>query len=368
MWLPIDAPETVARALAERPPRSLREAILRRVWRRFGPVYLLARKRGGEPPAGAGALPGPDSRLLLTGGAGSEAKVVGVSCSTAGEPQPTVAKFGRTAAAGRALEREADLLDRLCAERPGLGGIPRTRARGRRVGHVAILQEAIHGQALDTLLGSRSFATVAARVTRWLADLAGTPRAQPASAWSERLVLAPLAELEGRLGSALGSDLADRARGALAGLGDLPLVWEHRDLGPWNVFIGPEDSVGVIDWEDAEPLGLPLLDLNYFLASAAFTLAGGSTGPDRAGAAREANRRLLDPLTRPGQTAADCVSEYCRELGIGAEDVGRLRLLCWLTQATVASRRTAAPDLPGSDLEVFLALAGDELERLETTT
>ena len=46
----------------------------------------------------------------------------------------------------------------------------------------------------------------------------------------------------------------------------LPRPLTHSDLGGWNVFIGPEGKLGILDWEFAQQHHLPFLDLyHYFL-------------------------------------------------------------------------------------------------------
>ena len=64
------------------------------------------------------------------------------------------------------------------------------------------------------------------------------------------------------------------ARRLLTRLEGLPLVCEHRDFSPWNLFVHAGDRLAVFDWESSEPEGLPLLDLIYFLTYMASALRG----------------------------------------------------------------------------------------------
>ena len=344
LWLPLDAPEIVERVLSERPPHSRREAIERRAWRSLAPVCAIARL----PGESTDPLPDPDAWVLLTGGAESDAKVVGLPFSE-GQTRPSVvAKFARVAKADAALEREATVLRELERERPGLTGVPRLRASGRRVGQVAIVQDAIDGKALNATMNPAEFAAVAPQVTRWLVALAGEPSPQPPSAWTQRLVDEPLDELERDFAELASGHFAERARRALAGLGDLPLVCEHRDFGPWNIVLSADGGPAAIDWEDAELRGLPGLDLIYFLTSAISE---------------------LEPSPELDKIATACVAEYRAALGIGEDDFRRLRLLCWVVQALIACRRlvgTTRGSVPAAaDADLFLRLAEDELHRLE---
>jgi Phosphotransferase enzyme family len=381
IWLPLDAAEIVERVLAERPPRSPREALERRAWRALAPVCAIARLPGetADPLTshfvsvcgtkheltGDDGLPDPDAWVLLTGGAESDAKVVGLPFSSAENKPGVVAKFARVAKSDAALEREATVLRELERERPNLAGVPRLRASGRRAGQVAIVQDAIDGKALNATMNPAEFAAVAPEVTRWLIALAGEPAPQPPSVWARRLVEEPLEELERDFAELAPADFARRARRALADLESLPLVCEHRDFGPWNIVIA-DGGPAAIDWEDAEPHGLPGLDLIYFLTSCAFAIevAGGDVN-----SAQETNRRLLDPETELGKVATVCLAEYRTALGIGEGDFRRLHLLCWVVQTLIACRRLVGAtqgEVPAAaDANLFLRLAEDELRRLE---
>jgi hypothetical protein len=369
VWLPLDDPAVASQALAQRPPHSRREAILRRAWQVLAPVYATARLADAGSEDVGDELPDADAWVLLTGGPEDDAKVVGFPYAKGQGDPDVVVKFARIEKAGAALEREARFLRELERERATLGGVPRLRAEGRRAGQVAIAQDAIRGRSLNGMMDPTGFARFAPPVTRWLIRLAGSPEPQPASAWIDRLVTEPLAELESSFADRLPAGFTAGAGEALAGLGALPLAWEHRDFGPWNVVLTAADEPAVIDWEDAESRGLPGLDLAYFLASAAFTIDGVPPGAGRVAQAQQSNARLLDPNTQLGEVAAACVAEYRTALGIGDDDFRRLRLLCWLAQALIACRRLTGPEagtLPAAaDADLFIALAADELRSLE---
>jgi aminoglycoside phosphotransferase (APT) family kinase protein len=127
------------------------------------------------------------------------------------------------------------------------------------------------------------------------------------------------------------------AAGILDGLGDLPLVCEHRDFSPWNVMVGSTGELGALDWEGAEPHGLPLIDLLYFLACLAFH-AERSFEPERQHASYRAS---LDESTPTGRVRRECLMRYCDRTGLDLEELLPLRQLVWLIHAAGA---------PGSDV------------------
>jgi hypothetical protein len=135
---------------------------------------------------------------------------------------------------------------------------------------------------------------------------------------------------------------------ALASLGDLALVCEQRDFSPWNVLMGSDDQLVVLDWESAELQGLPGLDLLYFLTYLAFFLEDANPPTGRF---REAYRRMLDPSTFTGGITAECVAHYADRVGIDREKLRSLRLLLWVLHSRSDYSHFTADDggPPGKD-------------------
>jgi glycosyltransferase involved in cell wall biosynthesis len=363
-WLPIGSPAAAAYLLSSRPPRSALDSAIRRAWQvisRAGllaPLYVVGR-RAADPssdPAQPSAPP-----LLLTGGHRSINKVVSLSFEDGRRPS-LATKFARVAEAEPGLAREAAALRRLAEERPGFGGAPRLRAEFSRAGRLAVAEEAVTWPTMLDDLNLANFATITSGVVAALVELAGTAKS-PAGR-RESVVEPALRELERGFGAALSVDAIAEARHRLDRLGELPPAFEHRDCSPWNIVLGLAGETAFLDWESAEPDGLPGLDLFYFLTTAAFVLDQAI----EAGATRESYARLLDPATATGRVAAAAVSEYAAALAIDAADLARLRLLCWVVHC--ASDRahlelehgpTPSPEaLRGS---IFLGLLEEELSR-----
>jgi hypothetical protein len=374
-WLGLDSPAAAAHLLTQRPPQSRGQALLRPLWRlarRLGalaPVWALARAPGAAADAPeavdelATLAPAGTGWLLLTGGQRSINKVVGLPFSATATAPSTVVKFARIPEADAALEREAAVLRMLAGEQPEVRGVPRIEADGRRGGRRALAQSAIHGRPLTATLSPVTFPELAAGVTGWLVDLAAGRPPRASEDWRRRLVEEPLADLETQFGAVLGAGGAERARAALAGLGTLPQVCEHRDCSPWNVVMSA-DGPALLDWESAEPRGLPALDLVYFLANAVFRM------DDSYGAGRTRRRYagMLDPGTGVGRVAADCFSTYSAATGLDPETLARLRLLCWIVHCRSDYRHLemAAAGPPSAEAlggAMFLGLVEEELSR-----
>jgi len=343
-WLPIESDAATDYLLSSRAPRSFAGSLLRHLWctlRSAGllaPIYVVGRKQG-LPEEEEIPLSPFCPLLLLTTGHRSINKAVGLAFDPAAEQPAKAVKFARVPEAEPGLEREAEVLRLLRGERPDLGGIPRLVGRGTRAGRLAVVQEAVAGASLLDTLRPDNFEQVALRVTRLLVELASGPQRHSDPDWRRRLVDEPLEWFDRHFGPALdhkqlSPDTGDKSVHAsvatvLDGLGELPLAIEHRDCSPWNVLVTSAGEPVLLDWESAEPQGLPGLDLVYFLANCAFVL-------DKAlesGRTRESYARLLDPSTAYGDVAARAIGEYCATLGISESDFRRLRLLTWIVHS-----------------------------------
>lgn len=371
-WLALESPEALAHLLDLRPARSAGQGALRVLWRacaRAGmlvPLCAIGRVPGGgsEPPPDAieAAFPAGDGQLLLTGGHRSINKVVGLPFAIGGGEPQAIAKFSRVPAADEALACEATALRAIERDRPGVPGVPRLLAMGKRSGRHALAESAVHGKPLLAALSPASFEELATRVGDWLVGLSGgEPRER--SEWWPRLVGEPLARFERNFGDVVPADTLDALRRVLGEIGNLPEACEHRDCSPWNVVLDEHGAPGLLDWESAEPHGLPGLDLAYFLANCAFILDGAL----ESGRTRESYERLLDPTTPYGAVAAERVAGYCGRLGLADEDFARLRLLAWVIHS--ASDHThlemAAAGPPGHEAlrgAMFLGLIETDLE------
>lgn len=361
-WLPVESEEAVDYLLESRAPRSIVGVILRELWclvRSAGllaPLYVVGRRPESESHPDLPVSPSCPL-LLLTTGHRSINKAVGLAFEAGEETPSRAVKFARVPEAEPGLGRESEVLSRLAQEQPGLGGVPRLVGEGTRAGRLALVQEAVAGKSLLDELSPENFEEVALRVTRVLIELAKTNRQADWSAVDEALEWFSQA-----FGPVLDPALLDEARAILGGLGNLPAAIEHRDCSPWNVLITPEGEPVLLDWESAEPAGLPGLDLVYFLTNCAFVL-------DKAlesGRTRESYARLLDPTSPHGRVAAKAIAEYTAALGIGEDDLRRLRLLTWIVHSRSDYRhlRLESPGTPSIHAlrgSVFFSLVKEEV-------
>ena len=110
---------------------------------------------------------------------------------------------------------------------------------------VAVGETAHQGAPLLTVLNRRNYRRFALQGTDWLIDLANTSRRdEPASA--SRIASDVLAEFELNFGGVIEPASLAEARRVLTRLEGLPLVCEHRDFSPWNLFVTPDEAAGGI--------------------------------------------------------------------------------------------------------------------------
>jgi len=115
----------------------------------------------------------------------------------------------------------------------------------------------------------------------------------------------------------------------------IPLVFQHGDPGAWNVLITPRGEAALLDWEAAEPQGMPLWDLLYFLRSYAVRMARRATTHD---ALRGFGQFFLRGSSlSPWVDAA--VRQYCRRIRLPRLLVGPLFTTCWMHRALKEATR-----------------------------
>lgn len=172
------------------------------------------------------------------------------------------------------------------------------------------MQTALAGPPLDRESLQRDVERSVAAVADWVVELSRADRDTAARADEsyERLLEKPLR----RFGAVLpeDSDLVERTLELVRPLreGHVPPVFEHGDLSHPNLIRLADGRVGVVDWELAEPRGLPAHDLCFFLAYAAFARG-------RAGTTDQQLRAFDEAFFGPDAWATTPARGLCRSHG-----------------------------------------------------
>jgi hypothetical protein len=330
---------------------------------------------------GFGTPPQKFTRLLLSGGERSINKAVALLFDArASEPRVAI-KMSRVPAAVPALDREEQVLEALA--RTATPGIPRVlfsdefppcladapRPLGTypaspsnlegytRMGmlldkassrcsermtrfsdehNAQVLGETVlKGVPLYTRLTRSTFHRLALDGTAWLIQLAQQGAPVVSDDWHTRLIRPVLSDFSRNFGAVADQQQLRLTRARLAALQVTHLVPEHRDFSPWNVMLGAENRLAVLDWESAELRGLPGLDLIYYLTYLAFFLEG----------ALESKQvlytycALLDPTTMIGSVWAECTMQYATAVGMAPDQWSALSLLTWLLHSRSEHQR-----------------------------
>ena len=275
-----------------------------------------------------------------------------------GESHPVlVAKVPRLAGLSEemnfptALSREASNLRRAAArDVGGSSSVPRLVAFEQYRALPILVETALVGNLMDAAAVRKNPGACCRAVTEWLIDLqsppdeAATDRCDDPAGRYDRLIEQPLCRFaESFPLSREEQQLLERTVDLVAPLAeiDLPPVFEHGDLSSPNILLLRQGGVGVVDWELAEPDGMPGVDLFFFLTFAAFALSRARSNGDTVAAFHEAFFGKA-AWARPFITS---YWEHLQEkagLVVPAPALTPLFIACWARYTTNLLRRLGA--------------------------
>jgi aminoglycoside phosphotransferase len=226
------------------------------------------------------------------------------------------------------LDREAANLRATHAARAGgFESIPQVVAYEDYCSHRLLIETAILGRPMSPALVRRQTEMCIETTMTWLLELqlATASRSHYETDWFERLVERPFNHFKDMLSlSAEDERLIDETLafiGPLRGQ-NMPLVMEHGDLSHPNVLHSEKSGVGVVDWELAEPQGLPALDFFFFLTYVAFAR-------QRARKNAEYLKAFQQAFFGPNAWARPYVARYSDRLNLSPQALRPLFVLCW---------------------------------------
>jgi aminoglycoside phosphotransferase (APT) family kinase protein len=277
-------------------------------------------------------LAGGMSSLVVTPRFRASRHIVVLVLPAGGRTPSLVVKIPRLRDDRAGVEREAVNLH--AAQEARAGGyetIPSLVAYAEHRGRPLLVQTALVGSPMNRAAIRRRPDRCVVRMVDWLEALprAGSAVAESARDRHRRLIEEPLE----RFGRSVERDSEEASLVAatleltrpLAGA-ELPLVFEHGDLSYPNLLVLDDGRAGVLDWELADPEGLPVTDLCFFLAYVAFCRRNADT-PDQQLAAFE------DAFLAPGGWARPLVARHAERMGVSGECLSPLFLACWARYA-----------------------------------
>lgn len=239
-----------------------------------------------------------------------------------------VTKLPRISGDHDRLDREAANLSQIHSIRQtGFESIPRLLAYEDFKSHRLLVETMLQGQIMRPAVIRRNEANCVESAMNWLEEI------HLETAVSKRITGAGFSSLvEDRLncfeeslpltaeehkGIKLTRALIEPLRGSV-----FPLVFEHGDFSSPNLLIDMSGRLGVVDWELAEPAGLPLADLFFFLTFVAFAKNRATQLKEQLWAFRQAFFRP-DGWTRP------YLLQFCERLKLPPEWLLPLFVLSW---------------------------------------
>ena len=264
----------------------------------------------------------------------------------AAETPEYIVKMTRDPALNSRLENEGRALEWL-AER-GIGDretLPQVVFQGHHHNLAIVGETVIDGVPFEQRSGGAANCPFAGAAAAWLTELGASTA--DTSAASPLQVAEALDTLFKRFAQiyTLTPAQHDFLAGQIAAISRsrsrIPLVFQHGDPGTWNIWVTPSERVAFLDWEAAEPQGMPLWDLFYFVRTyGAWAMRASSSGDTMKGFAGQ----FLS--ASPFQRMLIAATEYYRaRVGVPIELVEPLFYTCWMHRALKESTRLTAGNL-----------------------
>jgi aminoglycoside phosphotransferase len=239
-----------------------------------------------------------------------------------------VAKLPRLLGDNDRLDREVTNLHAAQRARAtGFDSIPRVVAYEDYCDHRILIETALVGGPMNPLQVRRQTKRCLEATLAWLIDLdlATANRCSDDDGWFARLAGNPLKQFKSVLPRSPEEDrLIDQTYELTVPYREqpIPLVLEHGDLSHPNIILTGKNSIGVVDWELAEPRGLPATDLFFFLTYIAFARRGARKNTDYLAAFHKAffgQRAWARPY----------IVRYIEQMKLPPEMLTPLFVLCW---------------------------------------
>jgi len=273
-------------------------------------------------------------------------KVLFFLFNRAAETPEYIVKMTRDSMLNPRLENEGRALEWLAEH--GIGDretLPQVVFQGHHHDLAIVGETMIDGVPFEQRSGGAVDCPLAGAAAAWLTELG--------AATADTSAVSPLqvAEALGRLFERFAQIYTltpvryDFLAGQIAAIGRsrsrIPLVFQHGDPGTWNIWVTPSERVAFLDWEAAEPQGMPLWDLFYFVRTyGAWVMRAGSSGDIMKGFAGQF--LSASPFQRLLIAATE---HYQARVGVAPELVEPLFYSCWMHRALKESTRLTAGNL-----------------------
>jgi aminoglycoside phosphotransferase len=278
------------------------------------------------------------SSVLVTPRFQASSHVVFIILSEDRREPALVAKVSRLAGISESLEREYANLRKIQASRSqGFDSIPYVVTLDDIDDYPILVETALVGRQMDPPTVRKDPLNCIKSIFDWLIELqeATSVNDNTEADWFGRLVERPIHFFQQMVplhGEEQG--LVQKTQDLIGPLRNsaLPLGFEHGDLSHPNVMWLKGGGPGILDWEQAEPRGLPVSDLFFFLTYVAFA---------KHGARENANHLPAIQAAFFGKDAwaRSYVREYANRTQVPVYTLTPLFALCWLRYLVTQLKR-----------------------------
>jgi hypothetical protein len=248
-----------------------------------------------------------------------------------------VVKLVRDARFNGRLENEYRALSRLRSAPAELRKhVPEALFLGHPGNLAAVGESMVEGEPFKSRTDGSGTCPYAEEAVRWLTDLAqatAQPVAPDQAAEALQDLFRRFQEIY-PLEAAEVAFLQEQIARLASSPRPFPVVMQHGDPGPWNLFVDHQGKVVFLDWEGAEERGMPLWDLFYFLRS--YVLLGRVRGLQSRLETFSHTFLQASPLS---SLVLDAVERYCERLDLDRALVEPLFFTCWMHRALKESAR-----------------------------
>ena len=226
------------------------------------------------------------------------------------------------------LDREVENLNTIHAfNGGGFKSIPRVVAYEDYCQDRLLIETAMIGKPMKPATVKRQTDFCVGQTLHWLVELQQTtqPYGQQNKNWFTEYALHPLTQMQKSLNDSYQeTDLIDKTIRVLKPFSKIriPQVVEHGDLSHPNVIFAKDHGICVVDWELADPHGLPAVDWFFFLSFVAFARQGARKDSEYSKAFHEA-------FFLRNSWAVRFIAQYRDMIELSEELLKPLFVLCW---------------------------------------
>lgn len=294
---------------------------------------------------------------LLARGVFNSQKVVVYFFPPDGRAPDVVVKLPREPSLSDRLENEEQALDRLADLPVATGRVPRVTFFGHHAGLAILGETVVSGGPFREAMAGRHGRTLLDDAVDFLVEL-GRSTARPSEPGEHtkrlRWLVDRFVELY-RPPDAHRLALEAHVRRFEERDAAVPVVFQHGDPGTWNLLATPERRVAFLDWEAAEPRGVPLWDLLYLLRS--YVVTSGRLGGLRRRvdvfASTFIGRSQLSPVV------LEAIERYRMAVDLPTDLIGTLFVTCWVHRAVKEAGRLPASRLADGHYATLVRLCLD---------